>query len=76
MLELCQNKIFDAVTHGVSACVRTDPEANRQVNVSTNAKGCHLAPEVKQSGSEFKTVWDASLLKNYALFQHQDLRLV
>ena len=38
--------------------------------------GCHLAPEVKQSGSEFKTVWDANLLKNYALFQHQDLRLV
>ena len=33
-------------------------------------------PEVKQSGSEFKTVWDANLLKNYALFQHQDLRLV
>ena len=40
-----------------------------------SGEGCHLAPEVKQSGSEFKTVWDANLLKNYALFQHQDLRL-
>ena len=41
-----------------------------------SGEGCHLAPEVKQSGSEFKTVCDANLLKNYALFQHQDLRLV
>ena len=41
-----------------------------------SGEGCHLAPEVKQSGSEFKTVWDANLLKNYTLFQHQDLRLV
>ena len=41
-----------------------------------SGEGCHLAPEVKQSGNEFKTVCDANLLKNYALFQHQDLRLV
>ena len=41
-----------------------------------SGEGCHLAPEVKQSGSVFKTVCDANLLKNYALFQHQDLGLV
>ena len=29
-----------------------------------------------KSGSEFKTVWEANLLKNYALFQNQDLRPV
>ena len=38
--------------------------------------GCYLAPEVKQSGNKWKIIWDANLLKNYALFQHQDLRLV
>ena len=34
-------------------------------------RGCHLAPEVKQSGNELKTIWNANLGKNDVLFQHQ-----
>ena len=33
-----------------------------------SGEGCHLAPEVEQSGSEFKTVWDANCWRTTLCF--------